>query len=66
MFQRWSYTNLFLVVAMSICASWILGYTVPGLSVASHFMTECLFAVAGLGALILGCIGIYATWRHGY
>ncbi len=66
MFQRWSYTNLFIVAAMGICATWLIGYSVPGLSTASHFTTECLFALAGMWALALGCVGIYATWRRGY
>lgn len=66
MFQRWSYTHIFLAAAMAICASLMIGYAFPGLAALSLVTRLCLFALAGVGALFLGCMGIYASWRRGY
>ncbi|GCF09536.1 hypothetical protein [Dictyobacter arantiisoli] len=66
MFQRWSHEHLLLIVAIVICITLTLGYSIPGLDGLYSVTTQCVFALAGSCALFLGCVGLYATWKRGY
>ncbi|WP_201363328.1 hypothetical protein [Dictyobacter formicarum] len=66
MFQRWPNENILIVFVLVVLAIYIIGYTLPRVAVLYTFTNECLFSLVGICAIILGCAGLYSTWRRGY
>ncbi|GCE21488.1 hypothetical protein [Dictyobacter kobayashii] len=66
MFQRWPYQNILIAIGICALAMYIINYTIPGVAALYTFSSECLFGLVGTCAIILGCAGLYTTWRRGY
>lgn len=65
MFQRWPNENILIACGLVVLAIYIIGYTIPGVAIFYTFTSECLFSLVGTCAIILGCVGLYSTWRRG-
>ncbi|GCE28931.1 hypothetical protein KDA_44150 [Dictyobacter alpinus] len=66
MFQRRPNENMLIAVGIGIFAMYIIGYNMHGVAIFSTFSTQCFFALVGASAIVLGCAGLYTTWRRRY
>ncbi|GCE07263.1 hypothetical protein [Dictyobacter aurantiacus] len=67
MFQRWPNENILIVFGGVALAVYIIDRIMPGITgLYSFFTSECLFSLVGICAVVLGCAGLYSTWRRGY
>lgn len=66
MFQRRPYENMLIAATLGIFAIYVIGYSMNGQAIFYSLTSHCLFALVGTAAIVLGCAGLYSTWKSRY